>query len=119
MSTAKPTAHSRLALLQAYLADPHTPVPLLTPADGTPFQQRVWQALQRIPVGEVRSYGELATELDSCARAVAQACRANPLPILIPCHRVVAANGPGGYMGKTAGEAMAIKQWLLRHEGYV
>ena len=86
---------------------------------GTPFQKRVWQELLRIPYGQVMRYGELAKILGSSARAVAGACRANPIPILIPCHRVVAANGPGGYMGETGGEALAIKQWLLHHEGYV
>ena len=75
--------------------------------------------MRRIPIGQVVTYGELAKALDSSARAVAGACRANPIPILIPCHRVVAATGLGGYMGETGGEALAIKQWLLQHEGYV
>ncbi len=121
MNGAKPSvaAPDRVALLLAYLADPRTIIPLQRPSGGTPYQQKVWRALQRIPVGEVRTYGELANELDSCARAVAQACRANPLPILIPCHRVVAANGLGGYMGQTEGAGLAIKRWLLHHEGYV
>lgn len=88
----------------------------LTPA-GTPFQQRVWARLREIPVGTTLSYGELADELASGARAVAAACRANPIPLLIPCHRVVAHAGLGGYMGATAGDALNIKQWLLRHEG--
>ena len=86
---------------------------------GTAFQKRVWEALRKIPFGQVRRYGELATELGSSARAVAGACRANPLPLLIPCHRVVSANGPGGYMGKTSGSALAVKLWLLQHEGNV
>lgn len=87
--------------------------------EGTDFQQRVWQRLCDIPKGRVMRYGELAGELDSSPRAVAGACRANPIPILIPCHRVIAASGLGGYMGETAGPALAIKQWLLHHEGYV
>lgn len=87
--------------------------------EGTAFQQRVWQHLRRIPDGQVVRYGDLAKALGSAPRAVAGACRANPLPILIPCHRVVATTGPGGYMGKTGGEALAIKQWLLHHEGHV
>lgn len=86
---------------------------------GTPFQQQVWQLLQDIPYGETRRYGELAAQIGSSARAVANACRANPLPLLIPCHRVVAANGTGGYMGQTGGEGLAIKQWLLQHEAHV
>jgi methylated-DNA-[protein]-cysteine S-methyltransferase len=90
----------------------------LNPA-GTPFQQRVWRALRSIPSGQVRRYGELAAELGSSARAVANACRANPLPLLVPCHRVVSATGAGGYLGKTSGSPLAIKLWLLQHEGYV
>src|SRR3989344_3383893 len=84
--------------------------------DGTDFQQRVWRALQRIPAGRVLSYGELAHKLKTGARAVGNACRANRIPIVIHCHRVVAANGKGGFMGKTGGRALAIKDWLLTHE---
>lgn len=88
-------------------------------ADGTRFQQRVWQALQNIPSGETLTYGELAKQLNSSPRAVGQACRNNPIPIIIPCHRVVSASGLGGYAGDTGGKLMAIKKWLLRHEGAI
>jgi methylated-DNA-[protein]-cysteine S-methyltransferase len=102
--------------LQQYFRNARVRLDLpLSPA-GTPFQQRVWRALRRIPPGQVRSYGELARSLGTSARAVGGACRANPIPILIPCHRVVSAAGEGGFMGKTAGRAMAVKRWLLRHE---
>ena len=84
---------------------------------GTPFQQRVWRALQGIPRGEVRSYGELAAQLGSGARAVGNACRHNPVPIIVPCHRVVSASGIGGYSGHTAGRELRRKHWLLAHEG--
>ncbi|MCW8955754.1 MAG: methylated-DNA--[protein]-cysteine S-methyltransferase [Gammaproteobacteria bacterium] len=84
---------------------------------GTEFQQRVWQALQKIPAGEVRSYGELAYQLGSSARAVGNACRKNPIPLLIPCHRVVAKTGLGGFAGQTEGALLELKQRLLRHEG--
>jgi methylated-DNA-[protein]-cysteine S-methyltransferase len=99
----------------------HTPYkkPLPLQPEGTPYQQRVWQRLLQIPSGEVVRYGELAQELGSSPRAVAGACRANPIPLIIPCHRVIAATGPGGYMGETGGEALAIKLWLLQHEGHV
>ena len=81
---------------------------------GTPFQQRVWAALRAIPPGETRSYGDLALALGSSARAVGQANGANPIPILIPCHRVLAAAGAlGGYSG---GEGPSTKLWLLEHE---
>lgn len=83
---------------------------------GTPYQKRVWQAISQIPVGEVRSYSEVADTINSCPRATANACGANHLPIFIPCHRVVAKQGLGGFMrGKKNG--LTIKKWLLRHEG--
>ena len=108
-----------VSLLRHYFSHPQlNESPLLQPA-GTDFQQRVWLRLRRIPCGQVMRYGELARELGSSPRAVAGACRANPIPFLIPCHRVLAANGLGGYMGDTTGGALIIKQWLLRHEGYV
>lgn len=107
------------ALLEAYFREGHIPGTRLLLPCGTPFQQRVWQALQQIPPGETRRYGELAEQLGSSARAVANACRANPLPILIPCHRVVSASGMGGYMGERDGPALEIKRWLLHHEGHV
>jgi methylated-DNA-[protein]-cysteine S-methyltransferase len=84
---------------------------------GTPFQQKVWRALQQIPPGEVRTYGELAKQLHSSARAVGGACRRNPVPLLVPCHRVVAAHGVGGFAGRTQGKEVALKRWLLEHEG--
>jgi len=83
---------------------------------GTPFQNRVWQALRRIPYGSTQSYGELARLLDSAPRAVGQACGANPIPVIIPCHRVLARHGLGGFMNSSGGEPLAIKRWLLRHE---
>lgn len=81
---------------------------------GTAFQRRVWAALVAIPFGETRSYGALARELGSAARAVGQANGANPIPLLIPCHRCLAAGGGlGGYSG---GEGPPTKAWLLAHE---
>ena len=84
---------------------------------GTAFQKAVWQELMKIPGGEVRTYKDIALKLGSSPRAVGNACRQNPIPILIPCHRVVSVSGPGGYAGKTAGREMQIKKWLLMHEG--
>lgn len=80
---------------------------------GTGFQCRVWEALRHIPYGETRSYGELAAELGSAPRAIGQANAANPIPIIIPCHRVVASSGIGGYSG---GEGLATKRALLALE---
>ena len=85
-------------------------------SQGSEFQQRVWQAMEKIPYGETRSYGELAKEIGSHPRAVGGACRVNPLPLIVPCHRVVAARGVGGYAGAVSGSLLAVKQWLLKHE---
>ncbi|MBK5963259.1 cysteine methyltransferase [Thiocystis minor] len=84
---------------------------------GTPFQHRVWALLRTIPAGETRTYGEIARALGTAARAVGQACRANPCLIVVPCHRVVAARGLGGFAGDTSGRRLALKRWLLHHEG--
>jgi methylated-DNA-[protein]-cysteine S-methyltransferase len=102
--------------LGAYLHNPKHRFRLPLAQGGTDFQQRVWRALQRIPVGKVLSYGALARRLKTGPRAVGNACRANPIPVVVPCHRVVAANGKGGFMGKTGGMALVIKDWLLAHE---
>jgi len=90
----------------------------LTPLDldaGTEFQQKVWEELQRIPFGATISYGELARRVGSprAARAVGQAVGANPIPIVVPCHRVI--RGSGALGGFSAG--LDVKRWLLRHEG--
>jgi methylated-DNA-[protein]-cysteine S-methyltransferase len=86
----------------------------LAPA-GTPFRQKVWRAMQEIPAGETRSYGELAAAVGSAARAVGGACGANPIPVIIPCHRVLAAAGAlGGYSGDGG---LETKVALLRLEG--
>jgi methylated-DNA-[protein]-cysteine S-methyltransferase len=84
---------------------------------GTPFQVKVWKALRKIPPGRVLTYGQLADMLDTSARAVGNACRKNPIPVVIPCHRVIAASGIGGYAGATDGGLLVIKNWLLKHEG--
>lgn len=83
---------------------------------GTPYQQRVWQAIACIPLGQTRTYGQLAQQIGSGPRAVANACGANMLPLVIPCHRVVAQNGLGGFM-QSKPHSLRIKKWLLKHEG--
>lgn len=84
---------------------------------GTPFQQRVWRAISEIPAGEIRTYGELSANIGGTARAVGQACGANPFPIVVPCHRVVAKTGIGGFANARDGWLLETKRWLLRHEG--
>ncbi|MFW2543311.1 methylated-DNA--[protein]-cysteine S-methyltransferase [Primorskyibacter sp. 2E107] len=81
---------------------------------ASPFQQRVCEAMQAIPLGETRQYGDLAGDLGVSAQAIGQACGGNPIPILIPCHRVLAATGLGGFSG---GTGIETKVQLLRHEG--
>jgi methylated-DNA-[protein]-cysteine S-methyltransferase len=104
-----------IAQLQAYFIDSHYCFNLnLEFSHATVFQRRVWTALQQIPPGQVRTYAQLATDLHTSPRAVGAACRSNPIPIVVPCHRVVATTGLGGYMGR---EGLAYKQWLLQHEG--
>ncbi len=112
-------AQTQTALRVALTASPHrTPKVTLPPLDltgGTQFRLRVWPALLRIPRGETRSYGELADELGKrrAARAVGGACGANPIPVLIPCHRVLAAKGGlGGFSG-----GLEWKRRLLALEG--
>ena len=103
--------------LRSYFADPAASPRIPFHAAGTEFQQKVWSALLEIPSGSVCTYGELARKLGSAPRAVGQACRRNPIPILIPCHRVVGRTSAGGYSGATDGAELTIKRWLLAHEG--
>ncbi len=103
--------------LQAYLQNPHVAFDLPMHISGTQHQQRVWRQIQAIPSGATRSYAEFAMVLHSSPRAVGQACGANRLPIVIPCHRVIAKNGKlGGFMHASDGIPLMIKQWLLSHE---
>jgi methylated-DNA-[protein]-cysteine S-methyltransferase len=102
--------------LEAYWRNPNHLFDLPFVPQGTQFQLRTWRALQAIPAGQPTTYGELAKKLGTAARAVGQACGSNPLPILIPCHRVVAANGLGGFMHASSGAPLDVKTWLLAHE---
>ncbi|NKB43191.1 MAG: methylated-DNA--[protein]-cysteine S-methyltransferase [Alphaproteobacteria bacterium] len=82
---------------------------------GSPFQNKVWAAMQEIPFGQALTYGQVAKKIGSGARAVGMACGANPIPIIIPCHRIVATTGLGGYSGDGG---LATKQALLNLEGW-
>ncbi len=103
--------------IEQYLADAAAPFDLPLAAAGTPFQRRVWQAMCEIPLGSVLTYGTLAQKVGGVPRAVGQACGDNPFPLVIPCHRVVAANGLGGF-SHHAGDGFypRVKRWLLAHE---
>jgi methylated-DNA-[protein]-cysteine S-methyltransferase len=102
--------------LERYRDDPDAAFDLPLAMRGTPFQRRVWRALERIPRGEIRTYGALAVSLGTAARAVGQACGENRFPLVIPCHRVVAAGGIGGFAHARTGYLLEAKRWLLEHE---
>ncbi|MGC2167226.1 MAG: methylated-DNA--[protein]-cysteine S-methyltransferase [Gallionella sp.] len=102
--------------LTSYFNDPDFRFSLPINLVGTAHQKAVWQELQTIPRGQVTTYGALAAKINSGAQAVGQACGANPVPIFIPCHRVAAKNGLGGFMGKSSGASLDFKKWLIEHE---
>ena len=105
--------------IERYLTDAEFRFSLPLAPAGTPFRRRVWDTLSQIPIGESRTYGELARRLHTAPRAIGGACGANPIALVIPCHRVVGTQGSlGGFMGVTQGNPIAIKRWLLAHEGY-
>ena len=105
--------------IQSYLEDPNFVFDLPLKLGGTHHRLAVWEAMQRIEAGKTRTYGELAKEIGSSARAVGGACGANPIPLVVPCHRVIAAGRAiGGFMGERGeGFELGIKRWLLEHEG--
>jgi len=84
--------------------------------NGTDFQKSVWDAISSIEKGDTCTYSDIAEQLASSPRAVGNACRANPVPIVVPCHRVVAKSGLGGFAGKRKGTNIDSKTWLLNHE---
>ena len=94
--------------------DKHINIQLLK--QGSAYRHKVWAALGNIPFGETMTYSALAKKIDSSARAVGNACRDNPYPVIIPCHRVVSVSGMGGYCGETQGDFMTIKNTLLTYE---
>jgi methylated-DNA-[protein]-cysteine S-methyltransferase len=100
--------------LTAYFAGRLTQFDLPLAPEGSPFECRVWAAMQTIPYGETRCYGDLAAQIGSAARAVGRACGKNPIPVVIPCHRVLAKGGLGGYSGDGG---LATKTRLLTLEG--
>jgi methylated-DNA-[protein]-cysteine S-methyltransferase len=102
--------------IEKYLDDPQFEFDLPFEYRGTAFQQRVWRAIHSIPSGKTLTYLDVARQLKSAPRPVGGACGANRLPLVIPCHRVVASGGIGGFMHARGGEPIAIKQWLLKHE---
>ncbi len=107
-----------VAQLKQYFENPSFLFDLPLSAIGTAFQQNVWQAISAIPLGRTSTYGELAKQLGSGPRAVGQACGINPLPLIVPCHRVVLSSGGiGGFAKRVDADWQGIKRWLLMHEG--
>jgi len=113
-----PLAKQVVEQIETYLEQASATFDLPLAEVGTPFQRRVWQAIGEIPPGVVLTYGQLAKQIGSVPRAVGQACGSNFFPIVIPCHRVVAAGGIGGF-AHTGGDGYYrnVKRWLLKHEG--
>lgn len=102
--------------LKNYFNNPHHIFNIPLQVNGTELQKKIWQAMQKIPVGKTLSYGALAEKIKTSPRVIGNACRANPLPIFIPCHRIVAKNHLGGFAGAIEGELINMKTWLLNHE---
>ena len=102
--------------LERYRESPDTTFDLPLLIEGSALQRGVWDAMCAIPRGKTRTYGELAKELGADARDIGQCCGDNKLPIVIPCHRVVAADGIGGFGHATGGYLLEAKRWLLMHE---
>jgi methylated-DNA-[protein]-cysteine S-methyltransferase len=105
------------AQLESYFGDASYQLTLPIDLIGTKHQKAVWTKMLEIPCGSVMTYGDIAKLIGSSGQAVGNACRNNPIPIIVPCHRVVAANAIGGFSGATEGALVKIKQVLLAHEG--
>lgn len=116
LAPANALAERACAQIEKYVADPGYRFRLPLKQVGTAFQRRVWDMIVAIPCGQTRSYGDIARRLRSAPRAVGQACGTNYFPLAIPCHRVVAANGLGGFAHTSSGYLIEVKRWLLLHE---
>ncbi|MBO9397858.1 methylated-DNA--[protein]-cysteine S-methyltransferase [Shimia sp. R9_2] len=108
-----PLLREAAAQLVAYFDDPERGFDLPLRVEASAFQQKVCDAMLAIPLRETRTYGDLAKEIGVPAQAIGQGCGGNPIPVIIPCHRVLGANGLGGFSGRGGVET---KVWLLKHE---
>ena len=108
-----PLLHEAAQQLDRYFAGELTRFDLPLKPEGSDFGRRVWQAMSAIPYGVTVTYGTLAQRLESSARAVGRACGTNPIPVIVPCHRVVARGGSGGYSGHGG---LRTKEFLLKLE---
>jgi len=113
-------AHEAAKQCQAYFNNSDYLFDLPLKPQGTDHQNKVWNSVLDIPSGQTSTYGQVAKKIKSGARAVGTACGANPYPLVTPCHRVVSAQGLGGFMKEDApGFYRQIKIWLLKHEGVI
>ncbi|HYH40476.1 MAG TPA: methylated-DNA--[protein]-cysteine S-methyltransferase [Burkholderiales bacterium] len=112
-----PLAERACREIERYLDDPEHVFDLPFAYAGTAFQCKVWRQISAIPAGRTLTYTDVARALKTAPRPVGGACGANRIPIVIPCHRVLAAHGIGGFMRGRGADALSIKRWLLRHEG--
>lgn len=114
-----PLAAEAVRQLRAYIADPAFAFGLPLRPAGTTFQRRVWAEISAIPLGATHTYGQLAKNIKNAPRAVGQACGANPYPVVVPCHRVIATGGGlGGFNRQGGGFLLEVKRWLLNHENH-
>jgi methylated-DNA-[protein]-cysteine S-methyltransferase len=116
---ADPVADEAARQVEKYLLDADFAFTFARLDAGSAFQRKVWAAICAIPRGSVRTYGDVARHIGSAPRAVGQACGANWFPLVIPCHRVTAAGGLGGFSNHDDenGFHLSVKRWLLAHEG--
>ncbi len=113
-----PLIKNTVTELENYFSNPHFKFTIPLQADGTELQKKVWALMKKIPVGKTLTYSEIAEQLNTSPRVIGNACRANPIPLFIPCHRIVAKNNIGGFAGAINGELINMKMWLLAHEKY-
>jgi len=111
-----PQDHEIQRKFNQYWSNPDKLINVKLLKQGSAYRHKVWSELCKIPFGETMTYSALARKIGSSARAVGNACRDNPYPVIIPCHRVVSVSGMGGYCGKTDGDFMVIKYKLLAFE---
>lgn len=111
-----PLAREAAKQINAYFSDAAFEFDLPLAEKGSEFQRAVWRVISSIPAGHTLSYGDVARRIRSAPRAVGQACGANWFSLLIPCHRVLAANGIGGFGSGDGGFHLSVKRWLLAFE---
>jgi len=111
-----PVVRDAIAEFEKYFSDSGHRFGIPLASVGSDFQRTAWNRIAAIPPGDTLTYGALAEMLSTSPRAIGLACRTNPWPIVIPCHRVVGQKGLTGYAGRTRGRAIDAKRWLLDHE---